>query len=208
MNRIKSLTLVFENIESIEIDGRHIGAFEINGIEKQISRIAVNAIIEHESCRRFFMELHPDANKPYFPFGIKDWEEQESVFDRIRKWRDITRIEFDMCTDEVYYGKEEPNETNCKHSEYYVSWRPDADDDDAPGEENIDQKSLISKAGWLYLLVEPDMSLEKLLANADINSEGYAEAEELLCDLGDKRYEMAKARFMEGEEDDGPDCKS
>lgn len=194
MNRIKSLIITLENCEVIEIDGLYIGAFDVSGINKQISRIAVNAIIAHDNCDRFFVEIHPDANKEYTPFGLDETPGKKNrVFDRLRAWDDITQIEFDLCTDEVYYGTEEPNGSNCCHYHYFVGWNEDPCNDAV----NRNQHTYISKPGWLYILVDGEHDLYDAISREDIDSDDYAKATEVLCDLGDTHYEQARKRFVE-----------
>ena len=172
---IKEITLVLENCEEITIDGKYIGDFHLGDIKFEISRIACNAINMMEVCHDFFIELHADANKVYYPFGVKD-ENETRVFDRLTRWNDITQIDI------VLYDKyaENPESTEIK-KHYLFHWSDDEMN-------NAYQSSKIAKTGWLYLCINQNRQVSDYLT-ADNDDPGYADMTACMCDIGDKYCE-------------------
>ena len=88
MKNIESVILYFENCESIEIEGRHIGELEIRGLKDVIKRHG-SGIKNYRTCEDFIIEIHKDADKKYKSFGMIS---DQTLFVRLMNTRDITSI--------------------------------------------------------------------------------------------------------------------
>jgi len=89
MNSVKSVIFEFENFDSVTIESKNIGGFELNDITTIIRRMAGNAIIKYQSPKTFFVEIKSDANI------LENTENYGTryVFDRLTQYKDITGIE-------------------------------------------------------------------------------------------------------------------
>ena len=135
--RIKEIELVFENCEVITIPGKYIGRFYVGNICKSLSRIAVNSTRMYETAKKIVIEIHKDAETQNRQFGT---EGDDSTFDRILKWNDITSIEITL---EDAYNKENKEE----HYVFCTDWIGDSE------YENKGQKSKRSELGHLYIVI-------------------------------------------------------
>ena len=196
--RLINLNLTFENCEEIDVPGKYICAFSVADIKKEISRIACNSINMIETCGSFACEIHKDADVPYSPFG-NDGDGDETVFKRITAYDDITQIEITLGTDAVYYGAEEPNESNTKTYSYFVNWRTAGGWADC---ENDYQTSWVSKLGHMYICIAEGKNVAEEFSETLIEDADHIDLSFELCDVGDDNYEEAKRRYMEHFEDD------
>lgn len=88
MKNIESIILHCENCESIEIEGRYIGEFEIRGLKDVIKRHG-NSIKEYRTCENLVLEIYRDADKKYKSFGMIS---DQTLFVRLMDTRDIVSI--------------------------------------------------------------------------------------------------------------------
>lgn len=185
MGRIDKLTLVLENCDVIEIPGKYIGGFRCADLRNSVERVAMNAIADMATCHDFFCEIHKDANAAdvYHSFG------GTLPFERLTQDGYITNIEFSIVDDAVWYGVKEKNQFNSKDYAFRLYWPGD-------GENNVRQKSFISKDGWLYIGVN-DESYEEFSGKLNgINSWEYGETVAKFYDIGDERYEIGRNLFQ------------
>lgn len=91
MKEIKSIELVLENCEVIEIGRENIGIFFVLDIKRSISRKAVNSISDSTTMEELFMQISSNANniKSY----ITTWSENKKPFERLMCHEDITAID-------------------------------------------------------------------------------------------------------------------
>ena len=115
MKNIESIILHCENCESIEIEGRYIGEFEIIGLKNVIKRHG-NEIKEYRICEDFILEIHKDADKKYKSFGMIS---DESLFVRLMDTRDIISITIKYndktIDDDIYLPYKEEDNTYQKN---------------------------------------------------------------------------------------------
>lgn len=164
--KLDYLDLILENCEVIHIDGKYICFFKADDIQTSFYGIG-SWTIKQETVRSFCVELHPKANTIHYPLGVKDRE--TTTFARLKKYPDITHIEFVLDGQKYYYA---------------VDW------DGIDGQDNIYQTTYESELGFLYIKVEKDKSIldfftEDYIKNAnEINhiyegeNENVQEAEE------------------------------
>ena len=132
--KIKYLNLVFENLESVNIDGKYIVDFNCNDIKTSVSRIAVNSIEEMVTCKNFYFSVKKEGNKEFENLVN---EVQGDIFSRIC-YNDITSISFKLVD-------ERTNEK--KVYQMYVTYK------DGLHDTNELQESFISKGGNLFVSV-------------------------------------------------------
>lgn len=184
MNRISKLVLTLENCDQIEIDGKYIGNFCVKDIRMDVSRVAMNAVVENQVCHYFFCEIHKDANKEEHDvnFGSR------RPFDRLVRWQDITQIDFTLVTDDVWLGAEEATDANSKKYHFLLEWE---DRGDVYCENNPRQKSYVSEQGWFYIEVS-DRSTEEFREwlTDDVDGQDY-------CDFTSEMYDIGDACFQE-----------
>ena len=188
-NRIKEITFYTENCEAITVPGKYIGEFSASEITRQITRVAMNAIQDVTMCEQFAIEIHKDANQEYLSFGIP--ELKTTVFDRLTEFDDITTIEFELVDDAVYYGKKDSDNTNTVKYQYQVNW----DSEDMNDTVNRNQHSLISKNGWLYIVISADSTVKNIFDQEEINSPEYPELVTHLYDIGDEGWNIGRALY-------------
>ena len=167
-NRIKKITFYTENCEAITVPGKYIGEFSVSEIKREITRVAMNAIQDCTMCD--------------LSFGIP--ELKTTVFDRLTEFDDITVIEFELVDDAVYYGKKDSDNTNTVKYQYQVNW----DSKDMNDTVNRNQHSLVSKNGWLYIVISADSTVENIFDQEEINSPEYPELVTHLYDIGDEGW--------------------
>lgn len=92
MKEVKSIELVLENCEMIEIKREHIGSFNLSNIRRSISRIAANSICDSLSAEDAFIQISSKANTiNSYSFT---WDDNKILpFDRLTQHKDITAIE-------------------------------------------------------------------------------------------------------------------
>ena len=165
MNGISKIELGLENCEVITIDGKYIGAFDVSNIQTHIRRMGCNYIGKYNSCESFAIEIHRSGNTVNKPFGIEDVGHNESIFDRLLKYRDITSVT-------VYYDKKndkyEDIDTGEK-ADFYVPYEDEVEG--ALGSPNVNQKCYINSFGDLYILISKNETLEDYFDMDEIEDE-------------------------------------
>ncbi|MBD5534627.1 MAG: hypothetical protein HDQ99_02995 [Lachnospiraceae bacterium] len=104
--KLKYIEFVFENCDSIKIEGKYIGDFLVDNLETSIKRIACNSIEKIEVANTIAIEIHKDANKERYQFDQDHIEDfKQMTFDRFKEYGDITSIRFELEEDYVEKGK-------------------------------------------------------------------------------------------------------
>ena len=152
MKNVKSVNLVLENCEVINIDAQYFGQLLLEKIRTKVYRVAMNSISRMQVVNRVAIELFSEANVPYDSFGE---ESKETIFDRLTSYNDIAQIEL------IY--DDEGKDTEL----FIVNWV----DDDQCGCTNKLQKSYTSKPGNLYILIGKDMKLKNFFDKEEIEDE-------------------------------------
>lgn len=151
--RLKNITFILENCDTITIDGKYIGTIQCSDIKKELRRIAINSVNMYECCDMFFIEINKNANTKKKPFDYSDFEEYE-VFSRLTKYQDITAIKIILIDDiedkEYIY-------------DFYVSWN-DVDETD-----NSYQTYYISELGDLYLMINKSFNVMDYIDKEHVN---------------------------------------
>ena len=123
MKNIESIILHFENCESIEIEGRHIGEIEVRGL-KQVITSHGNGIRNYRICDDFVLEINKNANKKYHSFGMIS---DDVLFNRLMNTKDIVSltIKYNDGTidDDIYvpYNEDENTFVINKNQDVYYS---------------------------------------------------------------------------------------
>lgn len=158
--KLKYITFIFENCDSITIEGKYIGDFIVDNIQTSIRRIACNTIRRIDTANVFAIEIHKDANKERYQHNQTNLEEfKQMTFDRFTTWQDITYIEFEL-EDDLH---EEGNQTQL-HA-YSLDWFGPDDTN------NLSQKTYISKLGHLYIVVADNKRLCDFFDGEEIDNE-------------------------------------
>ena len=157
MKNIEKVEFVFENCESFEIDAKYFGQFHVENIYSAINRIACNSIAKMQIANTIAFEIFSEGNIPYSPFG---GQEQQNKFDRISAFSDITSIVL------IY----EDGSTE----QYYVNY--DDGGNYGLGVENKNQKSYISTANNLYLIIQKDTDIFQFFNKEEIDDKEYIDS--------------------------------
>lgn len=173
VTRLKEITFVFENCDSITIDGKYVGYFLVDDIRTYFARMAINHVGKGETAETFAIEIHKDANKERCEFGIKEYKQM--TFDRF-KGCDITSIQFTLEEQYVEEGKIPHTESY----DYYVSWTSDSDYN------NNAQSNYISKDDNLYVVISKDKKIEDFFDLEEIDDSDYADFHFCMLDVGDE----------------------
>lgn len=175
--KLKNVTLVFENCDSIMIDGKYIGEFLVDDIHTSIERIACNAIERIDSADTFAIEIHKDANKERFQFDQTHIEDfKQMTFDRLRGYRDITSIQIELIEDYVEEGQVPKEE----YYDYYVKWTGESD------YTNESQVNYVSDCGNFYIVIAEGKKIEDFFDMEEINDESSMDFHFSMCNVGDK----------------------
>lgn len=169
---LKSIMFTFENCDQITVDGKYIGEFFVSDIRTSIERIACNSIEKITRANIISMEIHKDANQIRYPFDQKSGE-TENVFDRFKKWSDITSISFDLVEDAF-------EDRPAEHFEFRTNW---VGSDDTC---NQAQTTYISELGNLYLVIAKGQGIEDFFDYNYINNEDCVEYHFESCHVGDR----------------------
>lgn len=175
--KLKQIEFAFENCESITIDGKYIGDFEVSNIKTSIERLASNSINELQIANKFAIEIHKDADKEYHPFGMTDCN--STVFERINAYHDITHIYFDL-----YSENDNGQESETKHYQYCLIWGGDSDYN------NDYQSNYLSKDGNLYIVVDSEKKIEDLFDIECIDNANEMDFKFSMYEIGDKYSEQ------------------
>lgn len=172
--KLKEITFILENCDSITIDGKYIGDFVVQDIHTVIQRIACNAINKIEIANEVAIEIHKDANKERYEFGLEKCKRM--TFDRLTDYPDITNIEFELI-DDYSDGEETPH---VEKYDYCVCWvgRNDAI--------NEAQKDYISKDGNLYIVIADSKGIDDFFNKNDIDDSEYMDFSFSMYGVGDK----------------------
>ena len=161
MKNIKSIELILENCDSIKIERDKIGEFFLGEIETKIARMAVNSIAKYKKSNLFLLELFKKADVNYHPFGM---DEEESVFNRLTTWHDITGIDI------IY--------ENGKVENYLFSY-DEGEYENELGAVNINEDTYISELGNLYIVISKDKKkVTDYFSLEDINDEAQMKFKE------------------------------
>lgn len=152
--KLKEILFLMENCEAITIDGKYIGHFMVDKIEKGIYRLASNHIGKTKTANRIVIEIHKNANREDYVFGSKNLGKQ-FTFDRLKQG-DITQIEF------ILEDKE-----GSEKFHFFADWCGESED------VNSAQKTYESKCGHLYLVIEDGKSVEDYFDKEEIDEESY-----------------------------------
>lgn len=186
--KIKYIEFIFENCDSIRIEGKYIGDFLVDNLTTSIKRIACNSIEKMDVANTVAIEIHKDANKERYPFGRSNIEYfKEMTFDRLKSYEDITSIQFELEEDYVKEGQSPRRE----YYDYYVSWTGDNE------YVNEAQKTYLSKSGNLYVVIADKKNIEDFFCLEDIEDEEYVDFHFDMLDVGDEysnpdRYKVEK----------------
>lgn len=193
--RLKQIKLTFENCESMTIEGKYIGSFHIGDIREEISRTASNSIDILQVPYQVVMEIHKDADQPYFPFGLHNSKSGPmTAFDRILAWNDIAQIEVELCDEGTYYGVYSGDEKKMIRRKFYPHWTFDPCSD---GCINPAQKNMRSSFGNLYLVIDDKAKLDDYFSYEEIQNEGFELISSEMLGIGDKEYEFERERYLE-----------
>ncbi len=152
MKNVKSVNLILENCEVINIEPQYLGQLFLDKIRTKVYRIAMNSISRMQVVNRVAIEIFSEANVPYDSFGE---ESKETIFERLTNYNDITQIEL------IY-------DDDCRDTELFiVNW----EDDDKCGCTNKLQKSYISKPGNLYITIGRKLKLKDVFDKEEIEDE-------------------------------------
>lgn len=152
--KIKEISFVMENCEVITIDGKYIGQFIVDKIEKGFYRLAVNYVGKTKTANRIVVEIHKNANREDYIFGNENFERQ-FIFDRLERG-DITHIEFVL-----------EDEDGCENLSFSTDWHGESD------YINLAQKTYRSKCHHLYLVIEEGKDVEYYFDKEEIDEESY-----------------------------------
>lgn len=173
--KLKEITFVLENCDLITIDGKYIGNFIVEDIRTSIQRIACNSIEKMDVAHTLAIEIHKDADKTHYAFGIEDYY-KESVFDRIISYDDITSIQFELVDEYT----EESQEPTVEHYDYFIDWV------EGDNQENDAQKSYVSKVGNLYIVIADGKNIEDFFDKEVIDDSEYMDFVCSMYNIGDK----------------------
>lgn len=147
---LKQITFVFENCDSIKIEGTYIGDFLVDDIKTSIRRTSINAIHRMDTANTVVIEILKEANKECSDFDQYDVDNsRQMTFDRFMKYGDITGIQFEL--EENPIGTEQ---SPCTKYYYYVNWTGDSK------YTNDAQKTCVSPCGNLYIVIADGKEIE------------------------------------------------
>lgn len=176
--KLKYITFVLENCDSITIDGKYVGNFIVDNLHTSIKRIAMNVIERIDIADTFVIEICGDANVERYQFGQTQYEDfKQMTFDRLIGVRDITNIEFELVEDDCIVEDGEVPRT--EHYEYCLNWTGNSD------YINESQETYLSQADNLYIVVSEDKSLSDFFDFDEIDDEENMDTYFNLLDVGD-----------------------
>ena len=162
--KLKYIKFVFENCDSIKIEGKYIGDFLVDNLKTSIKRIACNSIDKIDIAKTVVIEVHRTANQERYQFEqdyIKDFKQM--TFDRFKEYRDITSIQFELEENYVEEGQVPRKE----YYDYYIDWTGDSE------YKNESQKTYLSKKGNLYIVIADGSDIEEFFDLEEIEDEDY-----------------------------------
>lgn len=189
--KLKFIEFVFENCDSIKIEGKYIGDFLIDNLKTSIKRIACNSIEKIDVAKTVAIEIHKDANKERCQFDQDHIENfKQMTFDRFKAYGDITSIQFELEEDYVEEGQLPRRE--CY--DYYVDWTGDSE------YTNEAQKTYLSKEGNLYIAIADEKNIEDFFDLEEIEDEDYMDFHFDMCDVGDEYSDPDRYKTEENSE--------
>lgn len=175
--KLKHITFIFENCDSITIEGKYIGDFLIDDLETFIHRTACNSIERVDAANTVAIEIHKDANKERYAFGQDNTDDlKQMTFDRFKEYADITAVQFEL--EENYIEDEKAART--EHYDYYVDWVGESD------YENEAQKTYLSKTGNLYIVIANEKRLDDFFDLEEVDDERHMDFHFDMYDVGDE----------------------
>lgn len=163
--KLKSITFIFENCETITVDGKYIGHFVVDNIEKGFYRIASNLFKKSQTANRIVVEIHKNANREEHIFNSENLDKQ-FIFERLKQG-DITHIDF------VF-----EDENGAENFSFVTNWCGDSD------YINEAQKTCESECGHLYLVIEDGKNIEDYFQKEEINDASYMDFRFDMMDVG------------------------
>ena len=145
MDRVQSITFVFENCESLELPIRYFGIVEINDIQQCIRRATVNSVKKIQVAKEVFLEMFSEANREF------DWEINYWRFERIIKYADIVYLDIKYEDGDV--------------ESIYVDYNSTC------AERNENQDTWVSNLGNLYLSICKRKIVSDFIYEKDANNE-------------------------------------
>lgn len=146
--QVEYIDLVFENCEWVRFT-EGVGHFHLGKLEPSIDRVAMNSIRKHTLVKEVAMQISKDAKYQ----RDKNFSDDTHIFERIVKWNDITHIDI---------GYEDGSEES-----YYVDYAEPEGKEDELGAPNINQKSVISNGGNLYIVIDEEKDIKDCFNNLD-----------------------------------------
>ena len=137
---VKSICLVFENCESVTFT-KGLGVFHIGKLETSIDRVAINAIQKVTVAHEIYIQLFKQCE-----FKACIYDNETTPFTRINRWQDITSVEITYADNTT--------------EQYLVNYVEPENQAGMLGAPNVNQKTCISKAGHLYIVIDANKSLE------------------------------------------------
>ena len=189
--KLKYIEFVFENCDSIKIEGKYIGDFLVDNLETSIKRIACNSIDKIDVANTIAIEIHKDANKERYQFDQDHIENfKQMTFDRFKEYGDITSIQFELEEDYVEEGQ-----VPCReYYDYYVDWTGDSE------YTNEAQKTYLSKEGNLYIVIADGADIEEFFDLEEIEDGDYMDFHFSMCDVGDEYSNSDRYKNVEDDE--------
>lgn len=140
MKEVKSVELILENCEVIEIKREHIGVFHVLDIKKSISRDAINSINDYLEAEEIFIQISSKANNP--SSYVEDLHDGEiTPFDRLMRYADITALNIKYQDDSEEY--------------IFVKWGGDSDYTN-----EYQSVATNEKTGDLYIVISEKENVE------------------------------------------------
>lgn len=164
ITKLKNITFILENCDSITIDGKYVGDFLVDDIKTSFNRTALNCIEKIESAHTFAIEIHKDANKERCSFGQVGCD-KHMTFNRLAA-SDITAIQFEL---EIEVESLDYN-TQIAKSEYYDYYIPWNGENEYFNESQI---NYISVRGHFYITIAKDKSIEDFFELEEIDDDNF-----------------------------------
>ena len=134
--KVTKITLVFENVEAVEIGASYVKRLVLDGVTENVSSTLNDKkemeIQTYKNVSRVYLVIDKEADKYYDNYGVKS---DITIFERIQRYSDITNIILEY--------------ENGAKTEYVVPWNGTIMD-----EENIGEQHQINKDGSLCIVIE------------------------------------------------------
>lgn len=158
--KIKNVTLIFENCDSITIEGKYIGNMIVDDIRSSFKKLGSDTINKIDVANVFAIEIHKEANEERYELNQTGNEAlRQMTFDRLKKYNDITSIKFEL--------EEDGQATRVESYEYWAKWVGDS------YENNEAQTTYLSKDGHLYIVIAEGKGIEDFFSMVNINDSEY-----------------------------------